>query len=89
MQRVVYAPQVAALWSFGAVTAAAYRRDRISRMDSRPFLGSLSPTFLLVGDGDGLTQPEPTKEICAGISGARLVVVPDCGHRHQLRSSLR
>ena len=35
---------------------------------------------MLVGDGDELTPPELAKEIAGGISGARLVVVPDCGH---------
>jgi len=53
----------------------------MSRMDSRPFLAAIHcPTLVLVGDGDELTPPELSKEICAGISGARLTVVPDCGH---------
>jgi len=53
----------------------------ISRMDSRPLLETIRcPTMVLVGDGDELTPPELSKEICTGISGARLVVVPDCGH---------
>ncbi len=52
-----------------------------SRPDSRPLLGSIRcPTLVLVGDGDELTPPELAKEICTGISGARLVVVPNCGH---------
>jgi len=53
----------------------------MSRPDSRPLLASIRcPTLVLVGDGDELTPPELAKEICAGISGARLVVVPECGH---------
>jgi pimeloyl-ACP methyl ester carboxylesterase len=53
----------------------------MSRMDSRPLLSTIRcPTLVLVGDGDELTPPELSKEICAGISGARLVIVPDCGH---------
>ena len=53
----------------------------MSRMDSRPFLAAIHcPTLVLVGDGDELTPPELSKEICAGISGARLVAVPGCGH---------
>ena len=53
----------------------------MSRPDSRPLLATIRcPTLVLVGDGDELTPPELAKEICAGISGARLVVVPDCGH---------
>ena len=64
-------------------TEAFVRQQKaiMSRPDSRPLLGSiLCPTLVLVGDGDELTPPELAKEICAGISGARLVVVPDCGH---------
>jgi len=53
----------------------------MSRMDSRPLLAAIRcPTLVLVGDGDELTPPALSKEICTGISGARLVVVPDCGH---------
>jgi len=53
----------------------------MSRQDSRPMLATIHcPTLVLVGDGDELTPPELSKEICAGISGARLVVVPGCGH---------
>jgi pimeloyl-ACP methyl ester carboxylesterase len=53
----------------------------ISRRDSRPLLASIScPTLVLVGDGDGLTPPDIAKEIAGGIAGARLVVMPDCGH---------
>jgi pimeloyl-ACP methyl ester carboxylesterase len=53
----------------------------MSRMDSRPLLATICcPTLVLVGDGDELTPLDLSKEICTGISGARLVVVPDCGH---------
>ena len=37
-------------------------------------------TLVLVGDGDLATPPELNKEIADGIAGARLVIVPDCGH---------
>lgn len=53
----------------------------ISRQDSRPLLAAIRcPTLVLVGDGDVLTTPELAREIAGGISGSRLVVVPDCGH---------
>jgi pimeloyl-ACP methyl ester carboxylesterase len=53
----------------------------MSRPDSRPLLGSIRcPTLVLVGDADVATPPELNKEIADGISGARLVVVPDCAH---------
>ncbi len=52
-----------------------------SRPDSRPLLATIRcPTLVLVGDGDELTPPELAREICTGISGARLVVVANCGH---------
>jgi pimeloyl-ACP methyl ester carboxylesterase len=52
-----------------------------SRPDSRPLLATIHcPSLVLVGDGDELTPLELSKEICTGISGARLVVVPECGH---------
>ena len=53
----------------------------MSRPDSRPLLASIRcPTLVLVGDGDEATPPELNKEIADGISAAKLVVVPDCGH---------
>jgi len=53
----------------------------MSRPDSRLLLGSIRcPTLVLVGDADVATPPELNKEIADGISGARLVVVPNCGH---------
>lgn len=53
----------------------------ISRRDLRPLLSTIRcPTLVLVGEGDELTPPELAKEIAAGISGSRLVVVPECGH---------
>lgn len=51
------------------------------RPDSRPLLAAIKcPTLVLVGEGDELTTPELAQEIAGGISGARLVTVPDCGH---------
>jgi pimeloyl-ACP methyl ester carboxylesterase len=53
----------------------------MSRADSRPTLSSIAcPTLVLVGDGDVLTPPALAQEIAEGIAGARLVVIPDCGH---------
>jgi pimeloyl-ACP methyl ester carboxylesterase len=62
---------------------AFVRQERaiMSRPDSRPLLASIScPTLVLVGDGDELTPPQLAKEIVGGITAARLVIVPDCGH---------
>ena len=53
----------------------------MDRADSRPTLAAIRvPTLVLVGDDDRLTTPERGREMVAGIAGARLVVVPDCGH---------
>src|SRR4051812_42509788 len=53
----------------------------MGRPDLRPHLPSITcPTLVLVGEGDELTPPQFSEEIAAGIPGARLVVVPDCGH---------
>ena len=53
----------------------------MSRPDSRPLLSSIRcPTLVLVGDGDEATPPELNTEIAGGIPGAKLTIVPDCGH---------
>jgi pimeloyl-ACP methyl ester carboxylesterase len=53
----------------------------MTRPDCRPLLKSIRcPTLVLVGDGDALTPPVLSEEIAAGIAGAHLVRVPDCGH---------
>jgi pimeloyl-ACP methyl ester carboxylesterase len=51
------------------------------RADSRPCLAAIRcPTLVVVGDADELTPPAAAQEIAAGISGARLVVIKQCGH---------
>ncbi len=53
----------------------------MGRPDSRPFLASIKcPTLVLVGREDALTPVEMAQEIVAGIPGARLEIIPDCGH---------
>jgi len=53
----------------------------IRRPDSRPTLPQIQcRTLVLVGDADALTPPAVAAEIANGIAGARLVIVPDCGH---------
>lgn len=53
----------------------------MTRADARPFMpGYRCPTMVLVGDGDTLTPPDTAHEAAGLIPGARLVVVPDCGH---------
>lgn len=66
------------------VGAAAFIRQQtaiLGRSDSRPTLGAIHcPTLVLVGDGDEVTPPERAAEIAAGIDGAQLLTVPQCGH---------
>ena len=53
----------------------------MTRPDTRPLLPTIKcPTLVLVGDGDELTPPALAQELAAGIPGARLVTVADCGH---------
>jgi len=53
----------------------------MGRADSRPGLAAIAcPTLVRVGDADVLTPPAQAQEMVAGIPGARLVIVPDCGH---------
>jgi pimeloyl-ACP methyl ester carboxylesterase len=53
----------------------------MTRPDSRPGLGAIKcPTLVLVGDSDEATPPELAREIAGAIGGARLEVIPDCGH---------
>jgi pimeloyl-ACP methyl ester carboxylesterase len=53
----------------------------IGRPDSRPFLPSVrAQTLVIVGDSDKITTPVMNEEIAAGIPGARLETVRECGH---------
>lgn len=52
-----------------------------SRPDSRPGLAAIDcPTLVACGRQDRLTPMEWSEEIAAGIPGARLVAIEDCGH---------
>jgi pimeloyl-ACP methyl ester carboxylesterase len=65
----------------GAEAYVAQQRAIMARPDSRPGLAAIRcPALVLVGDADLLTPPDAAREIAAGIAGAKLVVVPDCGH---------
>lgn len=65
----------------GAEAFVRQEKAIMTRPDSQPLLPSIRcPTLVLVGEGDELTPPDLAREITAGIAGARLVVVPNCGH---------
>ena len=53
----------------------------IARPDSRPSLANIHcPVLVLCGEQDLQTPPEIAREIAAATPGAKLVVVPECGH---------
>jgi pimeloyl-ACP methyl ester carboxylesterase len=53
----------------------------MSRTDSRPTMATIKcPTLVLAGDQDMLIPNTMSKEMAEGIAGAKLVIIPDCGH---------
>ena len=53
----------------------------IARADSRPTMAAIKcPTLVLTGDQDMLIPNTLSKEMADGIAGAKLVIIPDCGH---------
>ena len=53
----------------------------MNRPDSRPDLATVEcPTLVVAGASDEITTPEQAAEMADRIPGARLVVIPDCGH---------
>lgn len=57
------------------------QRALMARPDARPLLPQITrPVLVMVGDADRLIPPEQSEEIAAGIPGARLETVKDCGH---------
>ena len=55
-----------------------------ARPDSRPTLAKIRcPTLVLTGDTDNTLSNALSKEMAEGIHGAKLVIIPDCGHLPQ------
>lgn len=53
----------------------------LGRPDSRPDLPGIAvPTLVAAGEADELTPPFLAKEMAAAIPGARLALLPGCGH---------
>ncbi len=61
-----------------------YRRQNAAvaaRDDQWPILATVAvPTIVVVGADDVMTPPDLSRGIAAGIAGATLHVIPDCGH---------
>ncbi len=53
----------------------------VAAPDGVPGLREIAcPTLVVCGEADGVTPPECSREIAAGIAGAQLHLLPDCGH---------
>ena len=63
---------------------AAFRRQMraiMTRRDYRPVLEKVNcPTLVLTGELDVITPPDCAREMAAGIAGAKLEILPACGH---------
>ncbi|KAB2919766.1 MAG: alpha/beta fold hydrolase [Hyphomicrobiaceae bacterium] len=65
----------------GAEAMARQHAAIMGRPDNRPLLPRIEcPTLVVVGREDALTPIELAQEMVAGIPGARLEIIPDCGH---------
>jgi pimeloyl-ACP methyl ester carboxylesterase len=87
--RVNDATLVAILRRMAADTGAAsflnQQRAIMARPDSVPTLAAIPcPTLLLFGRQDGITTIEHQQQMLAGIKGARLEILEDCGHMAML-----
>jgi 3-oxoadipate enol-lactonase len=55
--------------------------EALAQMDLRETLPRITaPTLVIGAEQDQSTPPEKSREIADGISGARLVVIPDAAH---------
>jgi pimeloyl-ACP methyl ester carboxylesterase len=70
------------------VGAEAFARQLtavMGRADSRPTLATITcPTLVLTGDEDNTIPNTLSVEIANGIPGAKLTIVPQCGHLSQI-----
>ena len=57
----------------------------MGRVDSRPMMAWIKcPTLVLTGDADNTIPNSLSVEMAQGIPGARLTIIPDCGHLPQV-----
>ncbi len=68
-------------WRAGPAVFAQQQQAVIARPDSRSELAAVDvPALVLCGRDDAITPLDGAEEMAAGISGAELVVLDDCGH---------
>ena len=65
----------------GKEAFARQQQANIGRIDSRPFLKDIRcPTLVVAGRQDAIMPLDLLRELAAGIPGARLEIIEDCGH---------
>jgi pimeloyl-ACP methyl ester carboxylesterase len=65
----------------GAAGLIRQNRAVMARADLQPVLPAITcPTLVVGGLNDQLTPPECSRELADGIPGARLHLLPECGH---------
>lgn len=68
-------------WELGTDTFYLQQAAIMGRLDSRETLKDITcPTLVACGDADKITPPELSREMAAGIKGAKLAFFKDCGH---------
>jgi proline iminopeptidase len=68
-------------WVADLACLKAWESGLYQSFDLRPLLGKIAcPTLVVAGDVDFITGPAQALPISAGIPGAHLEVIPDCGH---------
>jgi pimeloyl-ACP methyl ester carboxylesterase len=71
----------------GAEVFIRHEHAQIRRPDARPILARIAcPTLVLVGAEDRLTPPPLSIDMAGAITGARLEIVPTCGHLSTLEA---
>jgi pimeloyl-ACP methyl ester carboxylesterase len=69
----------------GAQAYARQQRLIMNRPDSRPTLAAITvASLVIVGEQDPVTPPDLSREMASGIAGARIEIIPDCGHLSSL-----
>ena len=73
--------------TWATIGADAFVRQQtavIGRADSRPTLAAIKcPTLVLTGDQDNTIPNSLSVEMAEGIFGAKLTMLPHCGHLPQ------
>jgi pimeloyl-ACP methyl ester carboxylesterase len=61
--------------------AVVRQQGAIDGWTSLDRLGQVAcPTLVLCGEDDGMVPPENSRQLAAGIPGARIQLIPQCGH---------